>query len=699
MPDLDQPIEYVKGIGPRKAELLKKAFSVTTVGDLILQYPFRYIDKTNITLIKNIKQTDEWVLIRAKVTNFDLIGSSKGRLVAFVTDGSGFMELVWFQGIKWIQPMLAIGKEFLIYGKINVFNNKISLPHPELESNTSQDAISEVLMPIYSTTDPLNRAGFDMKFRRGLMESWMKSITPYQFPEMLPDALINHYKFPARIDAIRQMHFPKNLAEAARAKDRLIFEEFFINQASLMIQKLYRKNNIKGYVFGQIGHYFNTFYKDHLPFELTNAQKRVIKEIRIDSGSGFQLNRLLQGDVGSGKTIVALMASLIAIDNGYQVCIMAPLEILAQQHFRSIKKLVEPLGLKVELLTGSTKKKERVELLKRLESGDIQLLIGTHAVIEPPVIFKQLGLVIIDEQHRFGVEQRAALWRKATPLPPHVIVMTATPIPRTLAMSVYGDLDVSVIDELPPGRKPIKTLHFHEMKRTEMEMLMHRELAIGRQAFVVFPLIEESEKVDLENLQMGYDRLFKSFPPPKYQISVVHGRMKAADKEHEMQRFVKQQTNILVATTVIEVGVDIPNASVMVIENADRFGLSQLHQLRGRVGRGADQSYCILMTGFKLSADGKTRVKTMEETDNGFTIAEVDMQLRGPGNIEGTQQSGSNEFQLANLLTHQAIFKAANDAAMKIITEDPKLEKPQNKGLREFLSTRFRKNKDWSKIG
>lgn len=350
----------LKGIGPRKAELLKKAFSVTTVGDLILQYPFRYIDKTNITLIKNIKPTDDWVLIKAKVTNFDLIGSAKGRLVAFVTDGSGFMELVWFQGIKWIQPMLAIGKEFLIYGKINVFNNKISLPHPELESNTSQDAISEVLMPIYSTTDPLNRAGFDMKFRRGLMESWMKSITPYQFPEMLPEALINHYKFPARIDAIRQMHFPKNLEEATRAKDRLIFEEFFINQASLMIQKLYRKNNIKGYVFGQIGHYFNTFYKDHLPFELTNAQKRVIKEIRIDSGSGFQLNRLLQGDVGSGKTIVALMASLIAIDNGYQVCIMAPLEILAQQHFRSIKKLIEPLGLKVELLTGSTKKKKEL---------------------------------------------------------------------------------------------------------------------------------------------------------------------------------------------------------------------------------------------------------------------------------------------------------------------------------------------------
>ena len=697
MPDLDQPIEYVKGIGPRKAELLKKAFGVKTIGDMIFQFPFRYMDKTNITRIKDIKHTDDWVLIKAKVTNFDLIGNVKGRLVAFVTDGSGILELVWFQGIKWIQPMLAIGKEFLVYGKINVFNGKVSLPHPELEANTLETL--DYLLPIYSTTDPLNRSGMDMKFRRGLMMTWLKEINAAHYPEILPEKIIREFDLPTRLGSIRQMHFPRSIKAAQRAKDRLIFEEFFINQATLMLQKLYRKNNVKGYVFSQIGHFFNSFYERHLPFALTNAQKRVIKEIRIDTGSGFQLNRLLQGDVGSGKTIVALMASLIAIDNGHQVCLMAPLEILAQQHHKSITRMVEPLGINVALLTGTTKKKDRDRILQQLHAGEIHLLIGTHAVIEPPVQFYKLGLVIIDEQHRFGVEQRAALWRKASPLPPHVIVMTATPIPRTLAMSVYGDLDVSIIDELPPGRKPIKTLHFHELKRTEMEMLLHQELGIGRQAFVVFPLIEESEKVDLENLQMGYDRLFRSFPPPKYQISVVHGKMKAVDKEHEMQRFVNHQTNILVATTVIEVGVDIPNASVMIIENADRFGLSQLHQLRGRVGRGAEQSYCILMTGFKLSADGKTRIKTMTETNNGFTIAEVDMQLRGPGSIEGTRQSGSNEFQLANLLTHQHIFQQANEAAMKILTDDPKLEKPENINLRNFLAARLRKNKDWSKIG
>ncbi len=698
LPDINHPIEFVKGIGPRKAELLKKAFNVTTIGDLIMQFPFRYIDKTTVKPINQVTINDEWVLIKAKVLYTELAGKGRGRLIAHVSDRSGVMELVWFQGIKYIETLLEKGKEWLFYGKINVFNGKINLPHPELET-PSVEGQPDFLLPIYSSTEGLTRAGFNMKFRRELMSKWLNELTHNDFPEMIPEELIRTMQLPTRFGSIRHMHFPTSLKTAEQAKRRLIFEEFFVNQTTLIMQKLYRKNYIHGYNFSIIGNYFNKFYNNHLPFDLTNAQKRVIKEIRTDMGSGFQLNRLLQGDVGSGKTIVALMSALIAVDNGFQTCIMAPLEILAQQHYKNILRYTEPLGLKIALLTGTTKKKEREQILAELANGEISIIIGTHALIEPIVRFHKLGLVIIDEQHRFGVEQRAALWSKATPLPPHVIVMTATPIPRTLAMSVFGDLDVSIIDELPPGRKPIKTIHYHELKRTEMEALMRHELGIGRQVFVVFPLIEESEKVDLENLQMGYDRIFRAFPPPKYQISVVHGKMKAADKEYEMNRFIQHKTNILVATTVIEVGVDIPNASVMIIENADRFGLSQLHQLRGRVGRGAEQSYCVLMTGFKLTLDAKKRLKTMVDTDNGFTIAEVDMQLRGPGSIEGVRQSGGPDFRLANLSSHQDIFQLANEAAIKILTEDPKLDLPKNTGLRKFMATRLKMNKDMSKIG
>ncbi|HNH41036.1 MAG TPA: ATP-dependent DNA helicase RecG [Saprospiraceae bacterium] len=698
MPDINHPIEFVKGIGPRKAELLKKAFNVTTIGDLIMQFPFRYIDKTTVKPINQVTINDEWVLIKAKVLYTELAGKGRGRLIAHVSDGSGVMELVWFQGIKYIETLLEKGKEWLFYGKINVFNGKINLPHPELET-PSVEGQPDFLLPIYSSTEGLTRAGFNMKFRRELMSKWLNELTHNDFPEMIPEELIRTMQLPTRFGSIRHMHFPTSLKTAEQAKRRLIFEEFFVNQTTLIMQKLYRKNYIHGYNFSIIGNYFNKFYNNHLPFDLTNAQKRVIKEIRTDMGSGFQLNRLLQGDVGSGKTIVALMSALIAVDNGFQTCIMAPLEILAQQHYKNILRYTEPLGLKIALLTGTTKKKEREQILAELANGEISIIIGTHALIEPIVRFHKLGLVIIDEQHRFGVEQRAALWSKATPLPPHVIVMTATPIPRTLAMSVFGDLDVSIIDELPPGRKPIKTIHYHGLKRTEMEALMRHELSIGRQVFVVFPLIEESEKVDLENLQMGYDRIFRAFPPPKYQISVVHGKMKAADKEYEMNRFIQHKTNILVATTVIEVGVDIPNASVMIIENADRFGLSQLHQLRGRVGRGAEQSYCVLMTGFQLTLDAKKRLKTMVDTDNGFTIAEVDMQLRGPGSIEGVRQSGGPDFRLANLSSHQDIFQLANEAAIKILTEDPKLDLPKNIGLRKFMATRLKMNKDMSKIG
>jgi len=696
--DLNHPLEFVKGIGSRRAELLFKAFNVKTIGDLILTYPYKYIDKTTIIPISQVQEDNDWILIKATILYSEIISGRKSRLVTRVSDGTGTMELVWFQGIKYIEPYLIQGSEFLFYGKINVFQGKINLPHPEMERPSSEGQ-PNFLLPIYSTNEALNRCGLTVKFRRELIAGWLTELTHSDFPEMIPESIIKELKLPTRFGSIKQMHFPQNHQSAELAKKRLIFEEFFVNQSTLMLQKLYRKNFIKGYNFSKIGPFFNDFYNHHLPFNLTDAQKRVVKEIRTDMGSGFQLNRLLQGDVGSGKTIVALMSALIAHDNGYQTCIMAPLEILAQQHFKNILKLTEKLDIRVALLTGSTKKKEKSAIINDLTEGKIHILIGTHAVIEPGILFKQLGLVIIDEQHRFGVEQRAALWSKAFPLPPHVIVMTATPIPRTLAMSVYGDLDVSIIDQLPPGRKPIKTIHYHELKRTEMEYLMKQELNAGRQVFVVFPLIEESEKVDLENLQMGYDRIFRAFPPPHYQISVVHGKMKAADKEHEMNRFINHKTNILVATTVIEVGVDIPNASLMVIESADRFGLSQLHQLRGRVGRGADQSYCVLMTGFRLSQDARTRIKTMVETDNGFTIAEVDMQLRGPGSIEGIRQSGGPEFKLANISLHQDLFKLANESALKVLTADPTLEQSQNKGLKTFLAHRLKMNKDMSKIG
>jgi ATP-dependent DNA helicase RecG len=696
--DLNHPLEFVKGIGPRRAELLFKAFNVKTIGDLVLTYPYKYIDKTTIIPISQVQEDNDWILIKATILYSEIVSGRKSRLVTRVSDGTGTMELVWFQGIKYIEPYLIQGSEFLFYGKINVFQGKINLPHPEMERPSSEGQ-PNFLLPIYSTNEALNRCGLTVKFRRELIAGWLTELTHSDFPEMIPESIIKELKLPTRFGSIKQMHFPQNHQSAELAKKRLVFEEFFVNQSTLMLQKLYRKNFIKGYNFSKIGPFFNDFYNHHLPFNLTDAQKRVIKEIRTDMGSGFQLNRLLQGDVGSGKTIVALMSALIAHDNGYQTCIMAPLEILAQQHFKNILKLTEKLDIRVALLTGSTKKKEKSAIINDLTEGKIHILIGTHAVIEPGILFKQLGLVIIDEQHRFGVEQRAALWSKAIPLPPHVIVMTATPIPRTLAMSVYGDLDVSIIDQLPPGRKPIKTIHYHELKRTEMEYLMKQELNAGRQVFVVFPLIEESEKVDLENLQMGYDRIFRAFPPPHYQISVVHGKMKAADKEHEMNRFINHKTNILVATTVIEVGVDIPNASLMVIESADRFGLSQLHQLRGRVGRGADQSYCVLMTGFRLSQDARTRIKTMVETDNGFTIAEVDMQLRGPGSIEGIRQSGGPEFKLANISLHQDLFKLANESALKVLTADPTLEQSQNKGLKTFLAHRLKMNKDMSKIG
>lgn len=699
MISLNTPVEYIKGIGPLRAKLLDEAFGVKTARDLLLQLPYRYIDKTNVVPINKIKPGDNWVCIRARVHFIDTVGQKKKRLVAQVTDGSGFIELVWFQGINWIKNILENGNEFLIYGKINDFNGIINLPHPELESIDVEQKGYDRLMPVYFTTEKLNQSKLDIKTRRRIISQIIQDLEPADKEEYLPAQLIENRNFYSFYQSLIKAHFPRTVSESFRAKERFIYEEFFFHQLRLMLIKLKRKTSEKGYKFSQLGIYFDQFYSDFLPFSLTGAQKKVIKEIRKDLGSGAQMNRLLQGDVGSGKTVVALMAAMIAAGNGYQTCLMAPLEILAVQHYQSILKLTDKMDFKVGLLTGSTLKKERMKLFEELAAGEIHLLVGTHAVTEPAVEFKQLGLLIIDEQHRFGVEQRASLRYKSRPLPPHVLVMTATPIPRTLALSLYGDLDVSIIDELPPGRKPIITRHVTEFRRPEMHEFVAKEIKKGRQVFFVFPLIEESEKMDLENLQIGFDRLRAVFPAPEYNISVVHGKMKSKEKAIEMQHFITQKTDILISTTVIEVGVDIPNASVMVIENADRFGLAQLHQLRGRVGRGAEQSYCLLMTNYKLSEDAKKRIGTMVETTDGFKIAEVDMELRGPGNMEGTRQSGKLEFNLADLSEHQALLKAANQDAREILASDPKLMDTKNRTLLQQMNYLFADKTDWSDIG
>ncbi len=697
---LDQPVEYIKGVGPVRAALLKEAFEIETALDLLLQLPYRFIDKTQVTPIHLIKPDMQWVCVRGNIIYTDIVGQGrKRRFVAQIRDNTGVLELVWFQGVQWLEKYIRVGQEYLVYGKLNNFNGTVNLPHPEMESVEPGQGNYERLMPIYSTTEKLTKAGFDVNTRRKVIVDILRNLDDQARVDFLPEQILKKYNFISYYQCLVKAHFPRHIDESEEAKRRLIYSEFFVHQCRLILQKLYRKANVKGYAFQEVGMYFEQFYKDYLPFALTNAQKRVIKEIRRDMGSGFQTNRLIQGDVGSGKTVVALICALIASGNGFQSCIMAPLEILAQQHYRSIVKLTEGMGFRTALLTGSTKKKERTELMKGLASGEIHLLVGTHAITEDPVVFKQLGLAIIDEQHRFGVEQRAKLWKKSAPYPPHVLVMTATPIPRTLALSIYGDLDISIIDELPPGRKPIVTKHVTEFHRPEMLQFVRTEIAKGRQIFFVFPLIEENEKSDLENLEIGYDRLRAEFSPPEFFIAIVHGKMKADEKASEMKRFIDKKAHILVSTTVIEVGVDIPNATVMVIENADRFGLSQLHQLRGRVGRGADQSYCILMTGFRLTKDARTRINTMVSTNDGFKIAEVDMDLRGPGSLEGTRQSGKVDLKIAQLSTHLDIFNKANQDATAILEEDPKLEHPENSTFRRYLQEIYFKTQDWSNIG
>jgi ATP-dependent DNA helicase RecG len=695
MSTTQSPIVYAPGIGPDRAALLAEEFGIRTMAQFMEHYPFRYVDKSQFHTIRTLNAHSGDVQIKGQITKIEELGAPRQRrLVATFTDGEGFIELVWFKGAKWVRKSLKLNTPMVVYGKVNDFNGKKSLPHPELYAPT--DAEESAVEPVYSTTEKLTKRGLNSKGIAKVMKAVLKAELA-QVEEPFSEAFRTKNQLVSKVQALTWIHFPPSAKHLEAAKNRIKFEEFFFLQLTQQRNKLRQKTAIKGYTFEEVGAVFLSFYNHHLPFELTNAQKRVVKEIRGDVRTGAQMNRLVQGDVGSGKTIVALLAMLLAIDNGYQAALMAPTEILATQHYNGLRELCEPAGITVELLTGSTPAAKRAELHTALQEGRLQILIGTHALIEPTVKFANLGLAVIDEQHRFGVAQRAKLWKK-NEHPPHVLVMTATPIPRTLAMSVYGDLDISVIDELPPGRKRVKTLHLFDKNRLKLNGFMQREIAAGRQVYVVFPLIEESEKLDLKNLEVGYEQLLRDFPRPQYQIAVVHGRMTAAEKEGEMQRFAKGKANIMVATTVIEVGVNVPNASVMVIENAERFGLSQLHQLRGRVGRGSDESYCILVSSFKLSADAKTRLETMVRTTDGFEIAEVDMQLRGPGDLMGTRQSGQLQFKLASLLNDGAILAWTKGVVEQLLLDDAQLNHPDHQGIKSRWIELYKDQWGWNRI-
>jgi ATP-dependent DNA helicase RecG len=693
------PIEYLKGVGTARAEVLKKELAIFKYKDLLRHYPFKYIDRTQFYKIRDINADLPHVQVIARLTHKEILGEKHTkRLIAHAIDDTGIMELAWFQGIKWAEKNLVVGKAYIIFGKPGMFNGKAQMAHPEVEPY-SPEALKRKgnvsLQPGYHSTEKLKTFSLDSKGLQKLVAILLEMCAK-DIHESLPQHILQKFNLIGRADAYRQIHFPENAALLYEAQHRLKFEELFLIQLRLLKSKLLRTQKFKGNIFSQVGECFNAFYNEKIPFPLTNAQKRVLKEIRLDTQRGVQMNRLLQGDVGSGKTVVALMSMLLAIDNGFQTCIMAPTEILAAQHFISIQNLLGDDFVEIALLTGSVKKKNRKVIHENLENGKLKILIGTHALIEDAVQFQNLGFVVIDEQHRFGVEQRAKLWSKNV-IPPHVLVMTATPIPRTLAMTLYGDLDVSVIDELPAGRKPIETLHYYETQRLQMFGFIKREIALGRQVYIVYPLIQESEKLDLKNLMDGFEVISREFPLPQYRLSMVHGKLSAADKETEMQRFVKGETQIMVATTVIEVGVNVPNASVMIIENAERFGLSQLHQLRGRVGRGAEQSYCILMSGGKLSREGRVRLDTMVRTNNGFEISEIDLQLRGPGNIEGTQQSGVLDLKLADLATDQELLMQARKAVEEIFVKDPQLALPENQVLNYALQSK-NSGLSWDKI-
>jgi ATP-dependent DNA helicase RecG len=696
---LESEVKFLPGVGPKRAELLNRELGIYTCMDLIFYFPFKYIDRSRFYRIKELDPDLPQVQVKGTITGYYSEGRGPAkRLVADFTDESGTVKLVWFKGLKWITDSYPAGREYIAFGKPGVFNGVINIIHPELEAPEKKaERMTSALQAQYNTTEKLKSSFINSRFLGRLIGTLLRQL-PAGLPETLPAYIIEHYHLMGLMDALRKIHFPASAAELEKARYRLKFEELFYIQLNLLRYKQNRNISKKGYVFREVGKKFNTFYFKNLPFRLTEAQKRVMKEIRRDLGSGKQMNRLLQGDVGSGKTLVALMAMLIAADNGYQSCLMAPTEILAIQHYRSITGFLEGLDIEVMLLTGSTGKRERKAVGKTLTEKKPSILIGTHALIEDNVLFENLGLVIIDEQHRFGVAQRAKLWEKSVH-PPHVMVMTATPIPRTLAMTLYGDLDVSVIDELPPGRVPVKTMHFSDPEKNKVFSFMRSRIAEGRQVYIVYPLITESEKMDYKNLDEGLDIISSVFSPPRYCISVVHGRMTAANKEISMKLFREGQAHIMVATTVIEVGVDIPNASVMVIESAERFGLSQLHQLRGRVGRGDDQSYCILMTPEKISREAASRIEVMVRTTDGFEIAETDLQLRGPGDLEGTQQSGIPfDLKIANLAKDGQIIEYVRNIASEILNDDPLLEKNQNLILKTELRRLFSKKFSWSNI-
>ncbi|WP_420458908.1 ATP-dependent DNA helicase RecG [Neolewinella sp.] len=698
---LDRSIASLKGIGPAKAELLAKELMIFSLGDLVYSYPFRYVDRTQFHHIIDLLPDQGNVQIRGKLVTMVTKGEHrKKRLVGRLRDESGAaLELVWFRGVNYLDRTYKIGEEYVVYGKVEEFNGKLSITHPEMElANRAVTEEAATFEPVYASTDKLNKRGLDTRGRRKLIRVVLDQLSPADLPDMLPPYLLQELRLISHYDAVRAIHLPTDQAELEAARRRLKFEELFLLQMRLLQLKVSREARVAGYAFGQIGDYFNTFFQDHLPFTLTGAQKRVLREIRQDLGRGIQMNRLLQGDVGSGKTMVGLMSMLMALDNGFQACMMAPTEILAYQHYESIQEYLQEMDVRVAFLSGNVKGRARRELLEDLAEGRIHILLGTHALIEPPVVFKNLGLAIIDEQHRFGVKQRAKLWKKNTPYPPHVLVMTATPIPRTLAMTAYGDLDVSVIDELPPGRTPIKTVHFTEHRRERVFGRIREEIAKGRQAYVVYPLIEENEKLDLLALEAAYDEMLDRFPRPEYQISVVHGKMKPEDKDFEMARFKNGETQIMMATTVIEVGVNVPNATIMVIVHTERFGLSQLHQLRGRVGRGAEESFCILLSSVKLSKESRQRIKTMVDTTDGFKIAEADLRLRGPGMIDGTQQSGLLQMRIADLAQDGRILSVARDRAKDILEQDPQLQRLEHRMLGRYLDHHLKAVKGWSLI-
>ncbi len=697
----DTPIEFLKGVGPQRSELLRKELNIFTFGDLLSHFPFRYVDRTKFYKIKEAHADLPYIQLKGVLKNAVVRGEKRKKyLTGKFEDETGSIDLVWFQSVNYIAPTLKLNSEYIVFGKPNLYNGALNIIHPEMElAIEANNAIASAMQAVYSSTEKLKTRSLDSKGILRLEKNLQQQLS-FTIRETLPPDLVNDLKLMSRHEALLNIHFPESMEKQRKAEFRLKFEELFYIQLRLLFQKALRTEKYKGNNFSQIGENFNRFYNEHLPFPLTEAQKRVLREIRIDCGSGKQMNRLLQGDVGSGKTVVALMSMLMAIDNGYQASIMAPTEILANQHAETISSLLKGMDVTVAILTGSTKAKQRKIILEELENGNIDILIGTHALIEDAVKFKNLGFVVIDEQHRFGVEQRSRLHSKNGEGRDgvHILVMTATPIPRTLAMTLYGDLDVSIIDELPPGRKSVKTVHRFDTNRMQVWGFLKNEIELGRQVYIVYPLIEESEKMDLKNLMEGYESICRDFPRPKYEASIVHGKMKAKDKDYEMQRFIKGETNIMVATSVIEVGVNVPNASVMVIENAERFGLSQLHQLRGRVGRGADQSYCILMSSHKLTSEAKQRLNTMVETNDGFKIAEMDLQLRGAGDLQGTQQSGIPGLKIADLARDGEILQLGRSAALKILSEDPNLELDKNIFLRNYLAEHKKKKGDWSRV-